>query len=107
MKQHEIYWSDLTPEAQARLKELNHENIDNSPLAIIDIEEEVEEIEYEYISTDPLYRNLTRDEVLELRKWAREKLVPYDNPPHPSWHPIVHEEYETMCKELTENNKTE
>jgi len=40
MKQYEIYWSDLTPEAQARLKELNHENIDNSPLAIIDIEEE-------------------------------------------------------------------
>lgn len=38
MKQFEIYWSDLTEEAQQRLQELYHENIECSPLAIIDIE---------------------------------------------------------------------
>ncbi len=38
MKHYEIYWSDLTDEAKKRLRELYHENIDLSPLAIIDIE---------------------------------------------------------------------
>jgi hypothetical protein len=41
-KQYEIYWDDLTEEAQLRLKELYHENIELSPLAIIDIESEEE-----------------------------------------------------------------
>ena len=36
-----IYWDDLTPEAQERLKALWHENVGLSPLAIIDIESEV------------------------------------------------------------------
>jgi len=40
MKSYEVYWKDLSEEAQERLKELYHENIDLSPLAIIDIEEE-------------------------------------------------------------------
>jgi len=40
MKSYEIYWNDLTKEAQERLKDLYHENIDLSPLAIIDIEED-------------------------------------------------------------------
>lgn len=39
MVQYEIYWDDLTEEAQERLKRLYHENIDISPLAIVEIEE--------------------------------------------------------------------
>ena len=39
MKHYEIYWHDLSEEAQERFKDLYHENIDISPLAIIDIEE--------------------------------------------------------------------
>ena len=42
MKQFEIYWEDLNEEAQERLKEIYHENIDLSPLAIIDLEDEIE-----------------------------------------------------------------
>ena len=42
MKQYEIYWCDLTEEAQKRLFELYHENIDLSPIAIINIEEEID-----------------------------------------------------------------
>ena len=42
MIQYEIYWDDLTEEAQERLKDLYHENIDLNPLAIIDVEEELE-----------------------------------------------------------------
>jgi hypothetical protein len=41
-KQYEIYWDDLTEEAQSRLKELYHENIELCPLAVIDIECEEE-----------------------------------------------------------------
>lgn len=40
MKTYEIYWNDLTEEAQERLEDLNHENIELSPLAIIHIEDE-------------------------------------------------------------------
>lgn len=40
MKSYEIYWEDLNDDAQERLKDLYHENIDLSPLAIIDIEDE-------------------------------------------------------------------
>jgi len=39
MKRYEIYWNDLTEEAQTRLKTLYHDNIALSPLAIVDIEE--------------------------------------------------------------------
>lgn len=39
---YEIYWDDLTNEAKKRLVELYHENIDLSPIAIIDIENEQE-----------------------------------------------------------------
>lgn len=42
MKSFEIYWNDLNEEAKERMKDLYHENIDLSPLAIIDIEEEDE-----------------------------------------------------------------
>ena len=38
MESYEIFWNDLTVEAQERLKELYHDNIDIAPLAIIDIE---------------------------------------------------------------------
>lgn len=46
MTQYEIYWSDLTPEAQERLSELKDDNVDLSPLAIIDVEnvDTIEEI---------------------------------------------------------------
>ncbi|WP_268225347.1 hypothetical protein [Sinomicrobium oceani] len=40
MAQYEIYWNDLTEEARERLKDLYHENIDLSPLAIFDVAEE-------------------------------------------------------------------
>jgi len=38
MIQYKIYWHDLTPEAQERLKDLWDENIDLAPLAIVEIE---------------------------------------------------------------------
>lgn len=41
-KTFEIYWKDLSEEAQERLKDLYHGNIDLTPLAIIEIEEESE-----------------------------------------------------------------
>lgn len=37
MKVFEIYWRDLTDEAKERLKELYHDNIDNNPIATIDV----------------------------------------------------------------------
>ncbi len=40
MKTYEIYWHDLTEEAKVKLMDLDHENVDLSPLAIIEIEEE-------------------------------------------------------------------
>ena len=40
MSQYEIYWDDLTPKAKERLKKVHHENIDLSPLAILDIEDD-------------------------------------------------------------------
>ena len=46
MTQYEIYWSDLTKEAQERLKGMWHGNIELSPLAIIDIEEEQKKEQY-------------------------------------------------------------
>jgi hypothetical protein len=36
MKIFEIYWEDLTPEAQERNKDLYHSNINLTPIAIID-----------------------------------------------------------------------
>ena len=40
MKTYEIYWNDLTFEAQKRLKDLYHDNVQLTPLAIIEIESE-------------------------------------------------------------------
>jgi hypothetical protein len=45
MTSYEIYWDDLNEDAQERMQELWYENIDLSPLAIIDIEDEEEEQE--------------------------------------------------------------
>lgn len=39
MRQLEIYWSDLNLKAKKRLKEIYHDNIELSPIAIIEIEE--------------------------------------------------------------------
>ena len=41
-KTYKIYWHDLNEDAQERLKEVYHENIELAPLAIIDIEQENE-----------------------------------------------------------------
>ncbi len=40
MRSYKIYWNDLNDEAKERLKAIYHENIDLSPIAIIDIEED-------------------------------------------------------------------
>ena len=42
MKAFEIYWDDLNEEAQERLSELYHENIEITPIAVINIEHEEE-----------------------------------------------------------------
>jgi len=39
MTTYEIFWDDLTEEAQKKMKDLWHENIDLNPIAIIDIED--------------------------------------------------------------------
>jgi hypothetical protein len=44
MAQFEIYWDDLTDEAKERLSDLNHGNVDLTPLAVIEVED-VEEID--------------------------------------------------------------
>ena len=49
MTQYEIYWKDLTEKAQEKLKDLYHDNIDLSPIAIIDIEDNVDEGEDYYL----------------------------------------------------------
>ena len=35
---YEIFWVDLTEEAQSRLKHLYHNNINTTPIAIIEVE---------------------------------------------------------------------
>jgi len=37
MTSYEIYWSDLNKEAKDRLRDLYHENIELSPLAIVEV----------------------------------------------------------------------
>lgn len=43
MKTFQIFWDDLTEEAQERLQELYDDNIDIMPIATIDIEDDEEE----------------------------------------------------------------
>jgi len=43
MKTYEIYWDDLTPDAQEKLKDMYHENIDLTPIACIEIQDDVED----------------------------------------------------------------
>jgi hypothetical protein len=45
---YEIYWDDLTPEAQARLIEIWHENLDTQPLVVFDTEEEDDDDDEDY-----------------------------------------------------------
>ena len=40
MSSYEIWWDDLTNAAKERLAALKHDNVDLSPLAIVDVEEE-------------------------------------------------------------------
>lgn len=44
MKTFEIYWNDLTDDAKERLKDLNHDNVDLSPLAIIELDDDDDEL---------------------------------------------------------------
>ena len=39
MKTYEIFWNDLNNEAKEKFKDLYHENIDLSPIAIIERDE--------------------------------------------------------------------
>ena len=39
VKEYPIYWEDLTVSAKERLNDLYHENIDNTPIAIVALEE--------------------------------------------------------------------
>jgi len=43
MESFEIYWSDLTPEAKKRLSGLYHDNIEISPIAIIETVEDFDD----------------------------------------------------------------
>jgi hypothetical protein len=43
MISYEIFWSDLNAKAKKRMKKLYHDNIELSPLAIVDVEEEENE----------------------------------------------------------------
>lgn len=43
MKTFQIFWDDLTEEAQERLQELHDDNFDIMPIATIDIEDDEEE----------------------------------------------------------------
>lgn len=38
MESYEIYWNDLTDEAKERLEDLNHANVELTPLAIVELE---------------------------------------------------------------------
>lgn len=38
MNSYEIYWYDLNDKAQDRLKDLYHDNVDITPLAIVNLE---------------------------------------------------------------------
>lgn len=42
MELYEIYWDDLTPEAQERLKKIYHQNMDTMPLTTFTIESDDE-----------------------------------------------------------------
>ena len=123
---YEIWWDDLTPKAQDRLWALKHDNIDLSPIAIIDIEdEETNEVltqqsredaedqrmfsellpkQYKpeecepYVSNGSLYRSLTAEEVADFRNWARTNYST-NVPVSTAWHPIVVEECKLMQKE--------
>lgn len=87
MRSLEIYWNDLTDEAKERLHLLNHENVDMSPIAIIDIEVE-----------DDMFRNLTLSEVVEFRAWARKNYEPNGNISE-LWHPVIKDECNKINKE--------
>lgn len=41
MNSYEIYWHDLNEEAQVRLNDLYHDNVDVTPLAIVNLEKSV------------------------------------------------------------------
>lgn len=101
MKQFEIYWHDLTVDAQERLKDLYHDNIDISPLAIIDVEDDgmrqvfgiytsdVLAKDVHEVTTEPAHFFDTKEEaerevenIVSTGRFTREELVI-----HPLWIP--------------------
>jgi hypothetical protein len=86
MAQFEIYWSDLTNEAKDRLSELKHDNIELTPLAVIEVEKTKQHIKKEFIEyikevinewgavtsgelqleSDPIVNSLNDGEIVEL-----------------------------------------
>ena len=91
MRSLEIYWDDLTDEAKERLHLIDHENVDMSPIAIVDIEVE------ENNNGDGLFRNLTLSEEVEFKACARENYEPNSNI-NELWHPVIRKE----CKKINE-----
>jgi hypothetical protein len=98
MRSLEIFWDDLTDEAKERLHLLYHDNIDNSPIAIVDVEDLEDDKEVKYESN--FFRKLSSEEELEFRAWARENYEPNGNISE-LWHPVVRDECEKINNELT------
>ena len=48
MKTYEIYWNDLTDDAKRKLSGLNHENVELTPIAIVENMDEDEDEDGEY-----------------------------------------------------------
>ena len=88
MKHFEIYWSDLTKEAQGRLSELNHENIEVSPLATIDIEN----VEYE------IDVSITEEEVKDFFKKIHFEMHYLCSKPIPNWNHYDHDHYRMLLQ---------
>ena len=76
MKSYKIYWKDLSKEAKERLKEMYHENIDLTPLAVIDIEEDkipIELIDTQVIesSEEKHYKIIINNKEVWVNKWYK------------------------------------
>jgi hypothetical protein len=98
MRSLKIYWNDLTDEAKKRLHLIDHENVDMSPIAVVDIEDLEENND-----GDGLFRNLTLAEEVEFKVWAREYYEPNAHIDE-VWHPVIRKECEKINKEF--NNKS-
>ena len=55
-----------------------------------------------FISTNPLFRSLSADEVKEFKKHARENFIP-ESPVNPVWHPV----YRHECDKISAESKAD